>query len=135
MSALDRVTAPPLEQAPPKEPANGRTAVVPPERPAQYMDALSVLRAASDRIRLEVIRELSKGTPIAIRELAKRVGGSADLMSKHIMVLRECGITREVAGTDGRFRFQILAPEILVRIERGERIVDFGSCVLRYPHF
>lgn len=84
----------------------------------------SLLHAIGDPVRWRILDELSAGEPLMVVEMAGRLGRSADLVSKHLAVLREAGLVET-----GRGRlYQIAKP---YRPAPGERLLDFGHCVLR----
>ena len=58
-------------------------------------------------------------------EIAERLRRSADLVSKHLAVLRQAGVV-EI----GRGRLYQIPPHYLPT--PGERLVDFGHCLLRF---
>ena len=74
--------------------------------------------------RWKILKELSGGEPRMVSELAKVAGCSPDMTSKHLAVLRKAG-----AVVQGRGRLYQIPPQHLTA--PGERIVDFGHCLLR----
>lgn len=72
--------------------------------------------------RWKILQELSLGEPRMVRELAKFAGCSPDMTSKHLAKLRKAG-----AVVQGRGRLYQIPSQHLP----GERIVDFGHCLLR----
>ena len=93
--------------------------------PSQHWPPLGpLLRAVSDPMRWRILAELSAGEPLMVLEIAERLGRSADLVSKHLAVLRAAGMVET-----GRGRlYQIAKP---YQPAPGERVLDFGHCVLR----
>ena len=86
---------------------------------------LNLLAAAlGHSARWKILKELSAGEPRMVRELAKVAGCSPDMASKHLAVLRKAG-----AVAQGRGRLCQIPPQHLTA--PGERIVDFGHCLLR----
>ena len=83
-----------------------------------------LLRAIGDPLRWRILAELSIGEPLMVMEIAERLGRSADLVSKHLAVLREAGV---VESGRGRL-YQIAQP---YRPAPGTNELDFGHCVLR----
>ena len=98
-----------------------------PQKPApvQPLPSLELLASAlGHAARWKILKELSLGEPRIVRELAKVIGCSPDMTSKHLAVLRKAG-----AVVQGRGRlYQIPPPHLTAP---GERIVDFGHCLLR----
>ena len=93
--------------------------------PAQHWPPLRpLLRALGDPLRWRILAELSTGEPLMVLEIAERLGRSADLVSKHLAVLRAAGV---VESGRGRL-YQIAKP---YQPAPGERVLDFGHCVLR----
>jgi predicted transcriptional regulator len=83
-----------------------------------------VLFAIGTPVRWQILSELSASEPLMVSEIAQRIGPSADLTSKHIAVLRKCGL---VVQSRGRF-YQIQKHYLPVP---GQRVADFGHCLLR----
>lgn len=84
-----------------------------------------LLRGIGDPLRWRILAELSAGEPLMVIELAERLRRSADLISKHLAVLREAGVV-EI----GRGRLYQIPPHYLPT--PGERVLDFGHCLLRF---
>ena len=74
--------------------------------------------------RWKILKELSHGEPRMVRELAKVIGCSPDMTSKHLAKLRQAG-----AVVQGRGRLYQIPPQHLPA--PGEKVVDFGHCLLR----
>ena len=70
-----------------------------------------------------LLRELSKGEPLPIQELARRTGRSSDAISKHMAVLRRLGV-----AVVGFGRLYSLAPTF--RPAPGTNTIDFGYCTV-----
>ena len=81
-------------------------------------------RALSDATRWRILRELSKGEPLPVQELARRVGRPRAQVSKHMAMLREVGVAIAVYGRLYRF-----TPGVRVLAE--ERLLDLGYCLVR----
>ena len=79
-------------------------------------------RAIGEPTRWRILAELSKGEPRMVIELARAVGRTETVVSKHLAVLRK---TRVVEIGRGRM-YHILAP---YRVESG--VLDFGYGRLR----
>ena len=86
---------------------------------------LDLLAAAlGHSARWKILKELSLGEPRMVRELAKVAGCSPDMASKHLARLRKAG-----AVVQGRGRLYQIPKQYLSA--PGERVVDFGHCLLR----
>jgi DNA-binding transcriptional ArsR family regulator len=98
------------------------------------LDPLTVLGAVSDGSRYLLLRELSKGDPVSVNELAGRLKRSADLISKHLRVLREARLIMAVAAPDGdgRKQFHHVPAPFRSRDAAGAVVLDFGSVMLRF---
>ncbi|HEX2483801.1 MAG TPA: metalloregulator ArsR/SmtB family transcription factor [Myxococcota bacterium] len=73
----------------------------------------ATLAALSDPTRRAVL-ELLRGGPRRAGELSDALGMSPPAMSRHLRVLRECGLVAEARGDDdGRVRVLRLRPEPL----------------------
>jgi DNA-binding transcriptional ArsR family regulator len=94
------------------------------------LDPIPLLAAAGDPVRWSILRELAAGPPLIVLELARRLGKSADLISKHLRVLRDCGavIVGTPPGEDGRKSFY----EVPAAYRPAPRVLDYRSCVLRF---
>ena len=96
-----------------------KTASVPP------LPSLELLATAlGHSARWKILKELSAGEPRMVQELAKVAGCSPDMASKHLAVLRKAG-----AVVQGRGRLYQIQKHHLP--SPGERVVDFGHCLLR----
>ena len=84
-----------------------------------------LLAGLSEYTRWRILAELSAGEPKMVRTIAKRLGCSASVTSKHLAVLRRAGAV--VTGEGGLYRIPaafLPAP--------GQRVVDYGHCLLRF---
>jgi predicted transcriptional regulator len=91
----------------------------------QPLPNLSLLaNALGHTARWKILKELSAGEPRMVQELAKAVGCSPDMTSKHLAVLRKAG-----AVVQGRGRLYQIPKQHLPAL--GQSIVDFGHCLLR----
>ncbi len=79
-------------------------------------------RAVGEPTRWRILAELSKGEPLMVNEIARALGRSDTMISKHLGVLRSA---RVVEIGRGRM-YHIVAP---YRVESG--ILDFGYGRLR----
>ncbi len=84
----------------------------------------SVLSAIGTPTRWRILSELSAGEPLMVSEIAQRTGQSADLVSKHLALLRKCGMVVRSRGVFHQIPGQYLPVP-------GRRVVDFGHCLLR----
>ena len=90
--------------------------------PARASDAMAL--ALGHPLRWRILAELSDGAPLMVVELARRLGRSPALISKHLRVLRQAGMV--VIGQAGLYR---IPPQYLP--SPGQRVVDYGPCLLR----
>ena len=91
--------------------------------PAVPFDAMAM--ALGHPLRWRILAELSDGAPLMVVELARRLGRSSALISKHLRVLRQAGMV--VIGQAGLYR---IPPQYLP--SPGQRVVDYGPCLLRF---
>ena len=75
-------------------------------------------------IRWRIMAELSDGEPLMVTEIAKRIGLNADMTSKHLATLRKAGMV--VSGQARLYRI----PKQYLPVP-GQRVVDYGYCLLR----
>lgn len=117
------------------EPSQTGAALEPSVPQDLFNDPTSFLRAVSDPARWTALRELASGRSRSVQELAAMAGRSADLMSKHMKVLREADAVAAVVSPDGDGRKQHYAvPERFRRTDgAGRAVLDYSVCVLRFP--
>ncbi len=72
-----------------------------------------VAAAIADPVRREIL-EMLRERPLPARRIAERFPISRPAISRHLRVLRECGLVRDTA--DGRERFYRLDPARLTEI-------------------
>jgi len=84
----------------------------------------AVAAALGEVNRWRILSELSAGEPLMVKELAERVGISADLASRHMAAMREAGLV-EV----GHARLYSIPKQYLP--VPGQRLIDYGHCLLR----
>ena len=77
-----------------------------------------------NHVRWRALQELAAGEPLLTIELSERVGMGANTLSRHLKVLLADGLV-----TQNRAGQYAIPPERLVSKE--ERILDFGTCLLR----
>ena len=97
-------------------------------QPAPTVPALDLEKlvfALGNFSRWRMLGELSDGDTRSIRELAEVGGCSYDAAIKHLQLLRETGLVMQ-----GRGSLYRLTPHFLPK--PGERLVDFGHCLLRF---
>lgn len=97
------------------------------------LDAERVLAAVAEPARMAALRELATHGPLSVNDLAARLQRPADLLSKHLRVLREARVLRIVTppGVDGRKQFHEVPSLFFTRDAAGKRVLDFGSVLLR----
>ena len=83
-----------------------------------------LLSAIGDSLRWGILSELSAGEPLMVKELAQRLQRTPTVISKHLAILRASG-----AVVIGRGRLYQIPAQFLPA--PGERVVDFGHCLLR----
>ena len=74
--------------------------------------------------RWNIIRELTKGQALPVMELARRVGRTPAMTSKHLAWLRTRGVVVVCYG-----RLYQMAPAF--QPKPGERVLDLGHCIMR----
>ena len=84
-----------------------------------------LLFALADPRRWAILAALSTGEALMVKTIARRVGCSPALASKHLAWLRRAGAV--VAGEGGLYRIPAA-----FRPEPARRVVDFGHCRLRF---
>jgi hypothetical protein len=93
--------------------------------PAFELDRDKVAMALGDRTRWKILAELSTGEPRMVSELAKLLGRSSSVISRHMGALGYAGM----AVCERRLW---LVPARFV-VPGGKRQLDFGHCLLRFP--
>jgi DNA-binding transcriptional ArsR family regulator len=93
-----------------------------------------LLAAMADPMRYAVLRELADGSHPPVLALAKKLGCHPDQMGRHLQRLRKAGLVIEVRaeGTDKRSRYYQVPKEFRSTLPDGQRVLDFGSVVLRF---
>lgn len=92
--------------------------------PALYPRIDKFLFAIGSPMRWGILSQLSAGQPLIIIEIAERMKSDANLVSKHMGVLRKAGLV--TANRVGQYS---IAPQFPVT--PAERSVDFGHALLR----
>ena len=80
--------------------------------------------ALGNPTRWRMLKELSLGEPRTVGELATVAGCNYDNAGRHLAVLRKAGLVAQ-----GRGRLYQIPKQYLPA--PGERLVDFGHCLLR----
>lgn len=81
-------------------------------------------RTFAEPTRWNIIRELSKGEALPVQELARRVGNTRPMTSKHLALMRKRGVVVVCYG-----RLYRLAPAF--QPKPGDRVLDVGHCIMR----
>ena len=84
----------------------------------------NLCRMLAEPARWRLLRELAKGEAMPVKELARRIGKSPDMTSKHLAILREAGMVEAKYG-----RIYQLVPAIMPA--PGATHLDFGHCLLK----
>ena len=92
------------------------------ELPAVPLDKLC--RAIANPVRWKIIRELCRGEPLPVQEVARRLDANPEIISKHLGVLRAQGLAEYCYGSLNRI------PAAL-RPQPGANVLDLGHCVIR----
>jgi DNA-binding transcriptional ArsR family regulator len=94
---------------------------------------MAVLQAVADPTRWGIVRELSAGQPLPVRELAERLRRDPDVVSRHLSMMLDAGVvTVRQDSSDGRKRLYTIPEPCQRSTEAGQRMVDYGSCLLRF---
>lgn len=95
---------------------------------------VDVLVAMADPVRYAVMQELSDGSYPAVKDLAAKLGCHPDQMGRHLQRMCKAGIVMEVraAEADKRSRYYMVPKEFRSTLPDGTRVLDFGSCTLRF---
>lgn len=80
--------------------------------------------ALGNPTRWRMLKELSLGEPRTVGELATAAGCNYDNAGRHLAVLRKAGLVAQ-----GRGRLYQIPKQYLPA--SGERVADFGHCLLR----
>ena len=85
---------------------------------------VALVKAIGDPVRWAILRELAAGEPLMVVEIAQTLKKSPTLVSKHLVWLRKAGAV--VTGRAGLYTIPSR-----FRPVPGERVVDYGYCLLR----
>ena len=98
------------------------TLAVAPALPELDRDAVAYV--LGDRTRWKILAELSSGEPRMVKELAKLLGRSSSVVSRHMEALAYADMAvreRRLWRVPARF------------VVPGKRQLDYGHCLLRFP--
>jgi DNA-binding transcriptional ArsR family regulator len=87
------------------------------------------LKALADQTRWRMVQELLAG-PLTVNELAQRLKVSQYNVSKHLRVLRQCGLVEAVKR--GKHVDCRIAPAFQRRMAGNNHQLDLGCCVFRF---
>jgi DNA-binding transcriptional ArsR family regulator len=102
---------------------------------SSFIDPVKLHAALGEKTRWRVVRELADGSAMTVQDLAARLRVDANLMTKHLNVLRAANALelRKVPGGDGRKKYHQVPPFTRAAAAPGDRLLDYGCCVLRFP--
>jgi DNA-binding transcriptional ArsR family regulator len=84
----------------------------------------SLANALGYPVRWKALRELATGEPLLTVELSERIGVAANTLSRHMKILLVNGlVSQNRAG-------QYTIPMARI-VSKEERVVDYGTCLLR----
>jgi DNA-binding transcriptional ArsR family regulator len=98
-------------------------------------DPQLVFQVLSDATRRHILCQLASGATLGATELAVGSGRSANLVNKHLMLMRDSGLVTAVESPvrgDRRRSLFTLVPT-LRPADPTKRELDLGCCVLRLP--
>lgn len=106
-----------------------------PAVPVSAFDPQLVFQVLSDATRRHILCQLASGATLGATELSVGTGRSANLVNKHLMLMRDAGLVTSVESPvkgDRRRSLFTLVPAIRPPDPtKGE--LDLGCCVLRLP--
>jgi DNA-binding transcriptional ArsR family regulator len=103
--------------------------------PAAVFDPNAVFSILSDATRRHILSQLTGGATLGATELAVGTGRSANLVNKHLMLMRDAGLVTGIESPvkgDRRRSLFTLVPA-LRPADPAARELDFGCCLLRVP--
>ena len=104
-----------------------RTSETPhPKSAASRVSFDAVLTLVSEKNRWRIYRELLKGKPLPVSELAKRTGADRSNVSKHVNYMERRGFLIRGFGNLYEIPPQFIVP--------GENALDFGAVLMRFDH-
>jgi predicted transcriptional regulator len=86
----------------------------------------AILTLVSERNRWLIYRELLKGKPLPVSELAKRTGAMPSNVSKHVNYMERCGFLIRGFGNLYEIPPQFIVP--------GQNALDFGAVLIRFDY-
>jgi predicted transcriptional regulator len=97
-------------------------------------DAVRLLAAAGHEVRWAILRALASttATALSVNDIAQSTGENANLVSKHIGVLRAAGAIAVRDDVPGDARRQMYAVPEVYRVAGTVPALDYGSCLLRF---
>jgi DNA-binding transcriptional ArsR family regulator len=99
------------------------------KKKAETQNCAKYLKVLGDQTRLEVIRELSKGTR-NVTEIIESVRIPQSLLSHHLSVLRKAGLV--TAKRVGKAVLYKISNSIVCQEDR--QTVDLGCCEVNFPN-
>ena len=98
------------------------------------LEARKVLGAVSEPVRCGILRLLAGGAVLSVNDLAAALGRGADVVSKHLRVLREARLIMPADSPDGDGRKQchVIPPVFRVKDAAGRDVIDYGTVLLRF---
>ena len=87
------------------------------------------LKALADETRWQIVQWLLQ-SPLTVSEIASKLQISQYNISKHLRILRECGII--VTVKEGRHVRSDIAPRYRMPLGSEQRSVDFGCCQFHF---
>jgi DNA-binding transcriptional ArsR family regulator len=102
---------------------------------APSFDPEVIFSILNDPTRRHILAQLASGATLGATELAVGTGRSANLVNKHLMLMRDAGLVTAVESPvkgDRRRSLFSLVPA-LRPVDATVRELDFGCCVLRLP--
>ncbi len=97
--------------------------------PARTLPMADLSTALADPTRWRILQELARaGEPIMVLEIAKKLGLPATNVSKHINILRRCGLVRP-----GRANLYSIPAEF--RVPDQPLALDYGAVLLRFDRW
>jgi|GEM_PF-2023694 len=125
-------TLPPTGPSSPASPATapvfpGGTAA--PPRPAT--GTVRILRAAGHPLRWQMLVTLARDGPRSAITLAKELRSSYAIVTKNLNRLRAASAVDSRPDTDRRMSLYFIPPHVLRDTPDGERLLDYGHCLLR----
>lgn len=93
------------------------------------LNPVDVFFALGSDVRWAIIKMLADGKPRAAAEVAVALGRDFDGVSKHLRLMRECGVVSSRTGADRRLTEYFIPPQF--RAANG--VLDFGVGTVQMP--